>query len=199
MFPPVPAGDAQTSSVSRRGLKLRPYRLDGTSPSRLLCVHDGQAFSNKDEPCFLQCALKTQAAAAEDLWTQEIIWIYQLWPLCQRLFPSFRRKTNLHESSQTAFAHQDRPDEIYLCDSGTEEDLVGVQAQTNTMKSRAAQRSSSETVGLDAGGTRGSMWTLDCWRSVLETVWWICLRTCRCVAGGGSSSWYLEPRRLLSY
>lgn len=23
-------------------------------------------------------------AAAEDLWTEEIIWIYQLWPFCQR-------------------------------------------------------------------------------------------------------------------
>lgn len=29
---------------------------------------------------FLQCA----DSAAEDLWTEEIMWNYQLWPFCQR-------------------------------------------------------------------------------------------------------------------
>lgn len=82
---------------------------------------------------FTVCSSRLSAAAAEDLWTEEIMWNYQLWPFCQRF--SFFQPSSVRWKNKPAWIKSNSPlftnarwlDQIYLPDSSSKEDFVGVE------------------------------------------------------------------------
>lgn len=76
--------------------------------------------------------MQATQAAAEDLWTEEIIWIYQLWPFYQRfsffLHQLDGKQTCMNTNQTPPFRNGRWLDQIYLPDSSGKEDFVGVES-----------------------------------------------------------------------